>query len=147
MIGEQKNMKSSDWLIVPIYRNAFPERIYKIAEQFGTTPEEIAQNERDNGLTVEMGRTILKALPFDMLDLIIDVEESSENKNMTFVMFGDDEGTAIMVMWPIKKFIKELDKFMTGNPKYRIIPETTQTIHFQPLSYPPAPNGDHDEDD
>ncbi len=146
MIGETK-MKSSDWLIVPIFRNAFPDRIYKRATEFGVSPEEIAANERNNGIEVEMGRTLLKAIPFDMLDLIIDVEESSENKNMTIVMFGDDEGSAILVQWPIKKFIKELDKFMTGNPKYRTIPEATQTIHFQAMPYPPAPDGQDEYDD
>jgi hypothetical protein len=140
-------MKSSDWLIVPIFRNAYPERIYKRAEEFGVPPEEIAANERKNNIKVEMGRTLLKAIPFDMLDLIIDVEESSENSNMTFVMFGDEDSTAIMVMWPIKKFIKELDRFMQGSPKYRNIPEAIQTVHFHPTPYPPAPNSEEEDDE
>lgn len=143
-MGEK--MKSSDWLIVPIFRNAYPERIYKRAAEFGREPEEIAQNERANGIEVEMGRTLLKAIPFDMLDLIIDVEESSDNSNMTIVMFGDDEGSAIMVQWPIKKFVRELDKFMTGNPKYRNITDSVQTVHFHPVAYPPPTEGDDADD-
>lgn len=145
-MGESK-MKSSDWLVVPIFRNAYPERIYKLAKEFGISPEEIAQNERNNGIKVDMGRTLLKAIPFDMLDLIIEVEQFDEDENMTFVMFGDDEGTGIIVMWPVKKFIKQLDKFMQGSPKYRNIQERKQTIHFQAIPYPPASNGEQDEDE
>jgi hypothetical protein len=144
---EKQNMKSSDWMILPIFRNAWPEDVYMNAKKCGISVEDIVLNERAAGKKIEQGRTILKAIPFDMLDLIIDVEQSDENANMTFVMFGDDEGTAIMVMWPIKKFIKELDRFMQGNPKYRNIAETIQTVHFHPSPYPPAPNSEEEDDE
>lgn len=131
-------MKSNDWLILPIYRNVWPEHIYKKAKMVGVEPIVIAENER-----VEPGRTILKAVPYDMLDLIIDVEEFDEFPNSTLVMFGDVERTGIIVMWHIEKFIKILDKFMCSKPNYRDISDIQQTIHFHPR---PLDNGGKDEE-
>ncbi len=144
-MGEK--MKSSDWLILPIYRNVWPESVYRNAKKCGILPEEIVLHERDSGIKVEPGRTIMKAVPFDMLDLIIDVEQSEEDKNMTIVMFGDEDETAILVRWPIRKFIKILDEFMQGSPKYRSIPEATQTITWQTIPYSPGPNSKDDSEE
>lgn len=130
-------MHSKDWLILPIYRNVYPEHIHTKAKMVGVEPRVIAENER-----VEPGRTILKAVPYDMLDLIIDVEEFDEFPNSTLVMFGDEENTGIIVMWSIEKFIKTLDKFMAGKPNYRNINEIQQTIHFHP-----HPLNDREEDE
>lgn len=137
-----KKMKSSDWLILPIYRDVYPEHIYKTAKELGYKPQEIAENEG-----VSSGRTVYKAVPFDMLDAIFDVEQCEEDSNATYVFFGDEDASIIMVMWPIRKFIKVLDKFMQGTPKYRSIPETTQTVHFHPMPYPPAPDGEEADED
>lgn len=133
-------MQSKDWLILPVFRNIYPEHIYSKAKMVGVDPKIIAENER-----VEPGRTILKAIPYDMLELIIDVEEFDEFPNSTLVMFGDEEMNGIIVMWPITKFIKTLDKFMTGEPCYRNINESTQTIQFHPY-LPTNPQADPDEE-
>lgn len=135
-------MQSKDWLILPVYRNIYPEHIYTKAKMVGVEPREIAENER-----VQPGRTILKAVPYDMLDLIIDVEQFDEFPDSTLVMFGDEENTGIIVMWPIEKFIKTLDKFMTGKPNYRNIEEIQQQIHFHPLPLPSNEDEDEENDE
>ena len=131
-------MKSSDWLILPIYRNAFPTRIYEIAKKVGVEPESIAENEN-----VQVGRTLLKPIPYDQLQTIIDVEEFDESDTQTFVMFADE--SAIIVDYPVTKFIKILDKFMENSPKYRKFnSNNTSTIVYQ---YDVGNNNGTDSDD
>lgn len=135
-------MKSTDWLILPIYRLVYPEKIYEIAKRCGSEPEEIAEAEK-----VVPGRKILKAIPFDMLDLIIDVEQADDDKNATYVTFADEDETIIKVLWPIKKFIKTIDLFMTGSPTYRKIDESQQMVTFHAVTYPPLNQDESDEED
>lgn len=99
----------SNWLIVPIYRKVFPSRIYQIANQVGETPETIAKNEN-----VQAGRSLKKALSYEQLCCITDIEEYEEDQNACYVTIeGQEEMPDYMVVQlSVEDFCKKVTSFI-----------------------------------
>lgn len=112
-----------NWLIVPIYRKVYPSRIYQIANQVGETPETIAKNEN-----VQPGRSLKKALSYEQLCCIVDVEEYEEDENACYVIIEGTEETPdyMVVQLSVENFCKKVSAFIQ---KYEASNEI-QEIHM-----------------